>query len=204
MSDSIDDADRQGDRNGESRQPQPAKAFLLVDGENIDMTLGTMILNSRPRPDQRPRWERVANFIGHRYARPVRALFFLNASRGLPITFIAALHAMGYVPVPLSGTADQKVVDIAILRTLEALESREGDVVLASHDHDFAEALARLAAGKRRVAILGFEEFVSNELREIPNIEMLDLEHDAGAFDAGPLPRVRIIPIDEFDPLRFL
>ena len=31
----------------------------------------------------------------------------------------------------------------------------------------------------------------------------VEREHDVGAFNA-PLPRVRVIPIDEFDPLDFL
>ncbi|MCW2738704.1 MAG: nuclease, partial [Nocardioides sp.] len=30
--------------------------YLLVDGENIDATLGTSILGRRPRPEERPRW----------------------------------------------------------------------------------------------------------------------------------------------------
>ena len=32
---------------------------------------------------------------------------------------------------------------------------------------------------------------------------MFDLDYDVAAFNA-PLPRVRIIPIDEFDPTQFL
>ena len=34
-------------------------------------------------------------------------------------------------------------------------------------------------------------------------LEFIDLEYDVDAFRAR-LPRVRIIPIDEFDPLEFL
>jgi uncharacterized protein len=196
------------DAREDAENPTPEaperKAYLLIDGENVDMTLGQMILNARPRPEQRPRWERVAKYISERLGATVRPLFFLNASRAMPITFIAALQAMGYVPVPLSGGPDQKVVDIAILRMLDAIAERDADVVLASHDHDFAGALGRLADGQRRVAVLGFEEFVSNELRELPGVELLDLERDANAFDGLPLPRVRVIPIDEFDPQRFL
>ena len=33
--------------------------YLLVDGENIDATLGTSILGRRPRPEERPRWDRL-------------------------------------------------------------------------------------------------------------------------------------------------
>ena len=34
-------------------------------------------------------------------------------------------------------------------------------------------------------------------------LEFFDLEHDTKAFNA-PLPRLRIIPIEDFDPLQFL
>jgi uncharacterized protein len=33
----------------------PAETFLLVDGENIDATLGSSLLGRRPAPEERPR-----------------------------------------------------------------------------------------------------------------------------------------------------
>ena len=33
--------------------------YLLVDGENIDATLGMSVLGRRPEPEERPRWDRV-------------------------------------------------------------------------------------------------------------------------------------------------
>src|SRR5437868_4066094 len=109
--------------------------YVLVDGENIDRTLG-QILEAKPKPEQRPRWDRIRGFAEKTFGRPTRALFFLNAWRGLPGTFIQALRVAGYVPIPLSGAPDQKVVDIAMLKTLEALKARKGDVLLVSHDAD--------------------------------------------------------------------
>ena len=44
-------------------------------------------------------------------------LFFLAANTELPMTFVQALLAIGYRPVPLSGGPGEKVVDIAIQRT---------------------------------------------------------------------------------------
>jgi putative heme uptake system protein len=123
--------------------------YLLVDGENIDRTLG-QILDGKPRPDQRPRWEKVRAFVEKRWGRAARALFFLNASRGLPGSFIQALRVSGFIPIPLAGTSDQKVVDLAILKTLEALAARPGDVVLVSHDADFKAAFAALGDRRRR------------------------------------------------------
>ena len=40
--------------------------YVLVDGENIDATLGTSILGRRPRPEERPRWERLLHRLGSR------------------------------------------------------------------------------------------------------------------------------------------
>ena len=36
--------------------------YVLVDGENIDATLGSSILSRRPHPEERPRWERLLQF----------------------------------------------------------------------------------------------------------------------------------------------
>ena len=116
--------------------------------------------------------------------------------------FIQALLALGYQPVPLSGDADEKVVDIAIQRTLRALRGREGDVVLVSHDGDFVDDVGALLDG-RRVGVMGFAEFRNAAFADLPGVAFFDLEYDVDAFDAQ-LPRVRVIPIDEFDPDRFL
>jgi uncharacterized protein len=180
--------------------------YLLVDGENIDATLGNNVLGGRrPNPEERPRWERVRDFAAGAWGQPVKGLFFLNASSGhLPASFVQALLAMDYRPVPLSGTGGEKVVDLGIQRTLEALESRPGDVLLASHDGDFIPQVTRLC-GTRRVGVLGFREFVNLQFSALTDqgLEMFDLEEHVNAFTT-PLPRVRIIPIDEFDPVRFL
>lgn len=177
--------------------------WTLVDGENIDATLGGSILGRRPQPDERPRWDRLLTFLEERWHQSAQGLFFLNASTHLPMPFIQALLALGYRPIPLSGPADAKVVDIAIQRTLQALRDIEADVVLVSHDRDFVDDIAALAADGRRVGLLGFHEFRSSEFAALPGVEFFDLEHDVHAFDAV-LPRVRVIPIEEFDPAQFL
>lgn len=178
------------------------ETWVLVDGENIDATLGGSILGRRPQPDERPRWDRILTFLGERWHQSARGLFFLNASTNLPMPFIQALLALGYQPIPLSGGGDEKVVDIAIQRTLQALRDRAGDVVLVSHDGDFVGDLGALSDG-RRVAVMGFGEFRNASFAEIPGIQFFDLEYDVHAFDAQ-LPRVRVIPIEEFDPAQFL
>ncbi len=178
--------------------------YVLVDGENIDATLGTSILGRRPRPEERPRWERVLRHTEERWGQPAQGLFFLAANNELPMTFVQALLAIGFRPVPLSGSAGEKVVDIAIQRTMEALRERDADVVLVSNDGDFVDQVEDLLDG-RRVGLAGFVEFRNSGFIELQEqgLEFFDLEYDVHAFNET-LPRVRIIPIAEFDPAQFL
>jgi putative heme uptake system protein len=181
------------------------RSFLLVDGENIDATLGSALLGRRPQPDERPRWDRVRDHVAATWPAPARLLFFLNASRGVPMPFVQALVAIGFRPVLLTGAADVKVVDLAIQRTLDALLERDGDVILASHDGEFAPHLGRLLRAGRRIGVLGFRELVSTALAELVDdgAVLLDLEDDVGAFDVA-LPRLRVVAIEDFDPSSLL
>ena len=178
--------------------------YVLVDGENIDATLGTSILGRRPRPEERPRWERLLQFARERWEQQAVGLFFLAANTELPMTFVQALLAIGYRPVPLSGAPGEKVVDIAIQRTLAELRRRESDVLLVSNDGDFVDQVGDLLDG-RRVGVIGFVEFRNHAFVQLAEqgLETFDLEYDVLAFNEK-LPRVRIIPIDEFDPAQFL
>jgi uncharacterized protein len=184
---------------------EPSRStYVLVDGENIDATLGGSILGRRPRPEERPRWERLLQFAQERWGQPARGLFFLAANNEMPMAFVQALLALGYRPIPLSGGAGEKVVDIAIQRTLVELRRREADVLLVSNDGDFVEHVGDLLDG-RRVGVIGFVEFRNQTFLDLAEqgLEFFDLEYDVSAFN-DRLPRVRIIPIDEFDPAQFL
>jgi uncharacterized protein len=196
-----------GGRYGQNMTDQTTDVtYLLVDGENIDATLGGSILGHRPAPDERPRWERVRDYARTTWGRPVRALFFLNASSGqMPMTFIQALLALDYRPLPLAGRPGEKVVDIGIQRTLEVVRQRSGDVLLASHDGDFLPQLKSLLDGSRRVGLIGFREFMNAGFTDLADagLHIVDLEDDINAFTTS-LPRVRIIPIADFDPIPFL
>jgi uncharacterized protein len=183
------------------------ETFLLVDGENIDATLGGSLLGRRPAPEERPRWDRVRDFSSAVWDQPARGLFFLNGSVHVPMSFVQALSALEFRPVLLSGPPSVKVVDLAIQRTLDALAERgHGDVLLASHDGDFAgQVSALLQAPERRVGLLGFRELLSGALTELADqgLEVYDLEDDVGAFTVA-LPRIRVIPIEQFDPWALL
>jgi putative heme uptake system protein len=184
----------------------PELTYLLLDGENLDMALGSGLLGRRPAPEERPRWERVLEFTERLWSAPVTPLFFMNASSGnLPMSFIQAIRGFGYRPVPLSGPPSVKVVDVGIQRTLEAIAERDAHVMLGSHDGDFLPQIEQLLGGTRRVGLLAFRELVNQRYVELADrgLELFDLEDDARCFNQR-LPRLRIIDIDAFDPADFL
>ena len=117
--------------------------------------------------------------------------------------FVQALLAMDFQPILLSGNANEKVVDVGIKRTLEAILERSGDVLLASHDGDFADEIQALGDRGRQVGVVAFEESVSQRLRQAAANTVYDLEGWVGAFQSV-LPRVRVISLDQFDPVRYL
>lgn len=184
--------------------PSARRTIVLVDGENIDATLGNSLLGRRPTPEERPRWERVTAYAQQLWDQPVTGLFFLNASHGtLPSAFVQALLALDYRPVPLSGRSDQKVVDIGIQRTLRAVSGHDVDVLLVSHDGDFVDDLRPLVEDtSRRVGLLALREYASSAFGAL-GVTIHDLEEDVNAFNV-PLPRVRIIALEDFDPEYFL
>jgi len=184
----------------------PLPTYVLVDGENIDATLGMSVLGRRPNPEERPRWDRINAFASQLWGEKPSSLFFLNATSGtMPLSFVQALLAMDFRPIPLAGEGHEKVVDIGIQRTLEALHGRPANVLLASHDGDFLPQVEALLDAGHRVGLLVFREFVNGQLADLASkgLELFDLERDVNAFQT-PLPRVRIIPLTEFDPLDFL
>ena len=77
-------------------------------------------------------------------------------------------------------------------------------MLLVSNDGDFVEQVTDLLDG-RRVGVIGFVEFRNGAYVELgeQGLENYDLEYDVKAFKE-PLPRIRIIPIEEFDPAMFL
>jgi uncharacterized protein len=185
--------------------PALGVTYLLIDGENLDATLGSRVLGRRPEPDERPRWDRVLAFAERQWAQPVKSFFFINASSGsMPVGFVQALIGLGLRPIPLSGEPGEPVVDIGIQRTLDAIAGRTGDVMLASHDGDFLDHMSRLSGAGRRLGLLAFPELANAGYSAlVPPVEIFDLETDVGCFNQT-LPRLRIIALADFDPLDYL
>src|SRR5690625_8040290 len=122
--------------------------YLLVDGENIDATLGGSVLGRRPQPDERPRWNKLLSHAESSWHQPVSALFFLAVSDSLPLGFVQALFALRYRTIPLCG--EGKVVDNAIQRTASTLAERDADVMVDNHVRDFWPQMTALPADPQR------------------------------------------------------
>ncbi|WP_216400567.1 nuclease [Arcanobacterium phocae] len=192
--------------------------YILIDGENIDATLGVNILKHSPRAEERPRWDRVLEFDpfdgpaaptseNHR-EKNTEGFFFLNVSQRTAAPFIQALLAIGWQPIQLtSQDPERKVVDEGIQRTLEAIlkERPEADVVVGTHDVDYLPQLEALLDAGHRVAIICFREFLAVPLAELEDRGLVihDLELDVQAFNI-PLNRTHPVDIDEFDPYPYL
>ena len=112
---------------------------------------------------------------------------------------------MDYRPVPLAGRADEKVVDIGIQRTLDALLERDDADVRPGQPRRRLRRPARSAArsADRRVGLIGFREFTSTHLVDLGRASS-STSSTTSAPSTPTLPRVRIIPLDEFDPTYFL
>jgi len=76
--------------------------------------------------------------------------------------------------------------------------------MLVSNDGDFLPQMEGLLDG-RRMGLLAFREFKNSGFTALieRGLEFFDLEYDVAAFNER-LPRLRIIPIEEFDPNEFL
>lgn len=189
----------------------PVASYLLVDAENVDWAVSS-VLGRKPDPVDRVQFDRLVAFAETHFPRPVRCVVVLNA-RGeqLPdgmIGFVRALKSAGCDVALLHGRPDQKVVDLGILKLLEAIRTQrpEAAVALASHDGaDFADALKPMLEEKRHVAVLGLREYVSQKFRDLVplGLEIIDLEQTARVFQR-PLPRLLPVRVEEFDPTLFL
>ncbi len=189
----------------------PAASYVLIDAENVDWAVSNVV-GRKPESQDRVQFDRLVAFCEATFPTPVRCVVVLNArNEQLPdamIGFIRALKTAGCDVALLYGRQDQKVVDLGILKLMEAIRTQrpKAAVALVSHDGtDFADALRTLLEEKRRVAILGLREYMSQRFRELvpSGLEILDLEMNAKVFQR-PLPRMLPIRVDEFDPSIFL
>lgn len=188
--------------------------FLLVDGENIDRTLG-QILERKPAKEQRPNWGNVLLSVQDRWEGiSTQGLFFINVTRRAPHGFIAYLKQVGYTPVLLlqeDSENPEKVVDDAIIKTMVALRSHYAtqryELGLVSCDRDFyAEIEAHAQGNPGETLVVGFEEYTSQSYYHAENVTLLDLAKREDGIEAFsfPLPRALPITVAEYDPMSYL
>ena len=184
--------------------PTPRAAYVIVDAENVDRTLGG-IYGRRPRSAERPRWERLPDFIRKHFAPDVKAYMVL-AARNTPqfAGFVGILPDLDFEPVVVNPQPGVPVVDRAIQAMLRCIPPH-ADLILITHDADFIEALEPLVAADRRVAIIGFAGQVSHVYREHGEIEIYDIVLDVAAFDVPPPRETKAaVDLDDFDPGEFM
>ena len=182
------------------------RTFVLVDGENIDATLGNSLLRRRPQPEERPRWERVTEFADaalgparHRAVLPQR-----HAAGSCRRRSSRRCWRMDYRADPAGRRrrregrrhrhpAHPGRAARPRRRGRAAVQPRRR---LRRRTSSGSQATAARSAD-RRCASSPAAQFTAL------GVPVFDLEDDVGAFNAT-LPRVRIIPLDEFDPEAFL
>lgn len=187
------------------------KVYVLVDGENIDTTLGK-ILERKPHSEDRTRWQFVLGFAQRLHPEAeIKGLFFLNTGPEdyVPVAFIKALSAIGFTSIPLkgSGGAHEQVVDTGIIQMMRSiLDCGEGHVLVVSNDGGYAAMIRQLLEAGHKVAILGFTEFLSSSYTNLVELglEIYDLENDVEAFEFELPRQTRIIELDTFDPTYYL
>ena len=189
----------------DSREDRPGRRTSWSTARTSTRPSAASILGRRPRPEERPRWDRLLQFAREPLGPGARRAVLPRGQQRAADVVRAGAALDGLPAGPAVRRPSEKVVDIAIQRTLAALADRDDDVLLVSGDGDFLEGVEGLLDGSRRVGVVGFTEFRNHEFNGLVprGLECIDLEYDVEAFTAR-LPRVRIIPIDEFDPLEFL
>jgi uncharacterized protein len=164
---------------------------VFIDGPNIDAVLGNCVLQRKPKPHERPRWDRVYKNCTEWFGAK-KPCFVLNGNKfdGAPVFgFRRLLRDIGYdVACPRSQESDP--VDNYIVDALDGRVAPDvstgqlGGVVLFSHDHGYAPALQSILRNGGAVSVVGFVEELAPQLLGLreAGAEILDLEYDFEAF----------------------
>ena len=192
-------------RPSPAAEPAWVARFVLVDGENIDATLGNHLYAAASAArgaaalgaGHRVRRAGVGP-AGHRAVLPQRL-----ARATLPTQFVQALLAMDYRADPAVGARRRE----GRRHRHPADPGRAARAATTTCCWSATTATSprtsqRLRRAGRRVGVIALREYASNQLTA-DGVEIFDLEDDVAAFNVR-LPRVRIIPLGEFDPEGFL
>ncbi len=187
----------------QSRIVPTDNCYVFIDAPNIDGELGLQILRRRPKPHERPRWDRVYDafecWFGadeqHFVLNPLT--FRRDLDRVSPFYRFVTKTGFRVEPMPaflLDDTGTDPVDEFIKWRMQALLESESASrslrVVLVSDDHGYAHHLSQLLAMGVQVVVVGFRERMSPDLVQLASLgaDLLDLEYDLAAFDVK-LPR---------------
>jgi uncharacterized protein len=173
----------------------------IFDAENVDGVLGYEILNHRPSPWERLRYQRVLQWLHEHFndaARltavvregtgPARAkhLKFANALRHASVRVVfAELYAATH---SICSPSEPEIVDRVVTDLIATCGA--GTICYGGHDFYANFSLREKKESGARVFTLGFPEYVSADVIAASD-DVFDLENDIGGF-AYPLPRVRV------------
>ena len=120
------------------------------------------------------------------------------------MAFVQALRAWDYEPIRCPATRRPRS-STSRSSTPPGAGPPPGDVLLVSHDGDFLADIEALLDTDRRVGVVAFTEFRNAGFTALESrgVQTFDLEYAVGAFNTR-LPRLRVIPIEEFDPAAYL
>ena len=121
------------------------------------------------------------------------------------MSFVQALLSMGYRPVPLAGAPTRRSSTSRSSAPWPRIADRDDDVLLVSNDGDFVEGFEACSTAAAGSASSGSREFRNHEFtRSSGAAWSRSTWSTTSRRSPRGSPRVRIIPIDEFDPLDFL
>ena len=183
-------------RRGDDVPSRPELDLLVWDAPNIDMTLSN-IIQARPTPASRPRFDAVARWLlAGADDREVEGTVFANVPPGGAVSmrgWIEAIRPFGYAVFarPKLGPDDDVDGDMVAHIEARAASRTLRRLVVASGDgRNFLDPLERLAREGVEVVVLSFSE-VAGYAQESDLLTFVDLEDVPGAF-ISPLPRVRL------------
>jgi uncharacterized protein len=184
--------------------------LILIDAENVDSVLYEIIGDSRKLTSEtRVQWARLQEWAAAEHDMgTVHVVPVLQATSPAMSGFASHLAGLGFRPVLLAPYPERKVVDEAIMKLLEDMQTRYGNVMLVSNDGDFYDHLDALGGhpdgSERVIYVAGFVDRMSQKYRKADWIEVLDLERDLSLFGYQLPNRYLAQGIDQFDAAALL
>lgn len=218
-SDDADPIEQPAEHEPVAAEPSPETQrplLVLIDHENIDWCLGDMIGAANLNQSTRPQWPLLKRYLEEGAGDgPLRVHSYLQHNQA-NANFAKYLDKeLGFYPELLQSEEHatqpnqrQPVVDYAIYDMLAELKTRHCDVVIVSNDGGYFPHLEELRVNgfdrDRQFSVIGFADEMAADYAKADWINVIDLEHDIGAFTYA-LPR-RYTPtrLSDYQPAKSL